>query len=330
MLWRPILTSIKLPQFQTERLLLRGVNTSDIPAYEKHFVDYEVIQHLAVHVPWPYPKDGVAWFLENSIFPTQGQSTWLWGIFQKDNPAELIGAVHLWRESKPENRGFWLGKKFWGKGYMTEAVEPITHYAFNHLSFEKLVFANAVGNLKSRRIKEKTGAKMIAVQPAKFVNPKYTEHEIWELKKSDWEQIKMLNNLPEKTIHDTIWIQAEPARVFQALTSGDELIKWFPEIKAEIILKVGGDIYMEWSNGGILKSKVKTFVLNEEISYGFYGGDKEPVTFKLVPEKNGTRLNLTHFIPSGGNLDQYIDIASNWAHLLTGLKCWVEKNWDIR
>lgn len=181
------MTEINLPTFQTQRLILRGVTKLDIPSYEKYFVDYEIIQHLAVHVPWPYPKNGVEWFLENSIFPTQGKTTWMWGIFEKENPKELIGAVHFWRDGKPEHRGFWLGKKFWGRGYMTEAVAPIMDYAFDHLGFEKLVFANAVGNSRSGRVKEKTIAKLIDIQPAKFVNPKYSEHEIWELKKEDWD-----------------------------------------------------------------------------------------------------------------------------------------------
>lgn len=176
----------QLPTFLTDRLILRGVTQADIPAYEKYFVDYEIIQHLAAHVPWPYPKNGVEWFLNHAIFPTQGQSTWMWGIFEKENPLELIGAVHLWLNGTPEHRGFWLGKNFWGKGYMTEAVIPVMDYAFDHLGFEKLIFANAMGNARSGRVKEKTGAKLIDVRPARFVNPKYTEHEIWELKKENW------------------------------------------------------------------------------------------------------------------------------------------------
>lgn len=175
-----------LPILETKRLILRGVTHEDIPSYEKYFIDYEVISHLAAAVPWPYPENGVREFLDNLVFPYQGKTEWLWGIFEKNNPSELIGVVHLWREGHPENRGFWLGKPFWGKGYMTEAVESVMDYAFNELGFEKLVFANAVGNLKSRRVKEKTGARLIDVKPAKFVNPKYTEHEIWELTKSEW------------------------------------------------------------------------------------------------------------------------------------------------
>ena len=175
-----------IPIFETDRLILQGVTIYDVPSYEKHFVDYEVISHLSSAVPWPYPKNGVVEFLNQFIFPNQGKSQWLWGIFEKQNPNELIGVVHLWREGRPEHRGFWLGKPFWGKGYMTEAVEPVMNYAFDSLGFTKLIFANAVGNHKSRRIKEKTGARLIDVRPAKFVNPAYTEHEVWELTKEEW------------------------------------------------------------------------------------------------------------------------------------------------
>ncbi|MBK8202512.1 MAG: GNAT family N-acetyltransferase [Bdellovibrionales bacterium] len=174
----------KLPTFKTERLVLKEVTTADLPSYEKYFVDYEVISHLSAAVPWPYPKNGVEEFLNKFIFPDQGKTQWLWGICEKERPDTLIGVVHLWREGRPENRGFWLGKPFWEKGYMTEAVAPVMDYAFNELGFEKLVFANAVGNEKSRRIKVKTGARLVGVKAAKFVDPKYTAHEVWELTKT--------------------------------------------------------------------------------------------------------------------------------------------------
>ena len=174
------------PNFETERLFLCGVKPKDVPAYEKHFVDFEVISHLAAVVPWPYPPGGVLAYLNEFIFPYQGKNRWLWGLFLKNQPDELIGAVDLWREGNPENRGFWLGRKYWGQGLMTEAVTPVIDYAFNELGFERLVFCNAVGNIKSRRIKEKTGAKLLSIGPGEFVNPDYTEQEMWELTKEDW------------------------------------------------------------------------------------------------------------------------------------------------
>lgn len=175
-----------LPVFETQRLILRAVTEDDAADWQKHFVDYEVIRNLSALVPWPYPEDGVLTFLKNQILPNQGKDRWVWGIFLKENPNELIGCVDLWRTGRPEHRGFWLSRKHWKKGIMTEAVEPVMDYAFNELGFTLLVFANAVGNVGSRRVKEKTGARLIGVQPAKFVDPELTEHEIWELKKEDW------------------------------------------------------------------------------------------------------------------------------------------------
>ncbi len=177
---------MSLPTFETKRLILRAPHQSDIPLYQKNFADYEVIRYLSDRVPWPYPTDGVESFLKNLIFPHQENDLWFWVITTKESPDEVIGCVHLWRPGRPEHRGFWLAKKHWGKGFMTEAVAPITRYAFETLGFEKLVFANAVGNTRSRRIKEKTGAKLIGLGPMKFVDPAFTEHEIWELNKEDW------------------------------------------------------------------------------------------------------------------------------------------------
>ena len=178
---------MEIPEFRTERLFLRGIRESDSASYKKHFVDYEVIRYLSSTVPWPYPEDGITQFIRGHILPNQGNNRWGWGIFLKESPDEMVGGVELWRPGTPENRGFWLGRKYWGMGIMTEAVFPVTECVFNELGFEVLVFSNALGNTRSRRVKEKTGARLLRVEPAKFVDPTFTEHEIWELSKIDWE-----------------------------------------------------------------------------------------------------------------------------------------------
>lgn len=182
------------PCFQTERLVLKPVTERDIPAYKRHFVDYEVIRNLTAQVPWPYPENGVSDYVLKSVMPRQGNDYWGWGIFEKEAPEELIGHVDLWRDGKPENRGFWLGRPFWGRGYMTEAVEPVMDYAFDCLAFESLVFSNAVGNERSSRVKIKTGARLIGRQPAHFVDPSMTEREIFRLTKDEWRLFKNAQN----------------------------------------------------------------------------------------------------------------------------------------
>ncbi len=174
------------PTFQTERLRLRAISAADIPAIQRHFNDYEVIRHLSSRVPWPYPDDGAETFVRDVILPNQGRDRWSWGIFLNGMPGDLVGMVELWKPGQPENRGFWLGRKFWGRGLMSEALVPVTDWAFDQLGFEVLVFENARGNMASARLKEKFGATLVRVQPGSYVDAAYTESEIWELPKCVW------------------------------------------------------------------------------------------------------------------------------------------------
>jgi len=179
-------TSIQSPVFVTERLYLRGVTATDITAYTQGFVDYDVIQTLSAAVPWPYPDGGVKDYVQEHLLPTQGHNHWAWSICLRSNPLRQIGNITLWRPGTPEHRGFWLAKAHWGKGYMTEAVAPVMDYAFEVLGFDHMLFANASGNPRSRRIKEKTGAQLIRTEPGDYVDPKLTEQEIWKITAEEW------------------------------------------------------------------------------------------------------------------------------------------------
>jgi RimJ/RimL family protein N-acetyltransferase len=171
---------------ETPRLILRGVTEDDAPAIQARFNDYAVIAELARRVPWPYPKDGAATFIREHVLPKQGNDHWIWGIVLKAGPPGVIGVVDLWRSDTTENRGFWLAREFWGRGYMTEATDAVTDYAFDVLGFETLVLSNALGNLRSRRVKEKAGAVLVRLEPAEFVNPAYKQREVWALTKQAW------------------------------------------------------------------------------------------------------------------------------------------------
>jgi len=176
---------MSVPTLETARLILSDVLGADPIAYEKNFNDVKIIGDLATAVPWPYPPGGVLDYFEK-LRPDQGRTRWVWAIYLKSNPAEPIGNVDL-RLSAPENRGFWLARKHWGQGYMTEATDAVTDYAFDTLGFESLLLSNALGNHRSRRIKEKSGATLLRTEPANFNNPAYTHREVWKLTKDAWE-----------------------------------------------------------------------------------------------------------------------------------------------
>ncbi len=175
-----------VPTLKTARLTLRELVESDAPAYQRYFANYEVVRYLAAHVPWPYPQDGAINYIRDDVLPKQGKDRWVRAITLSERPQELIGALDLLRNANPFNRGFWLAQPFWGRGFMTEAVQAVNDYAFAELKFEKLIFGNAVQNRPSGRIKEKTGARLIRRDPGRYVDPSFTEQDVYEFTKDEW------------------------------------------------------------------------------------------------------------------------------------------------
>ena len=53
--------------------------------------------------------------------------------------------------------GFWIGEKYWGNGFATEAGERLINRAFEDLGMNVIWVNYFTGNEKSKRIQEKLG-----------------------------------------------------------------------------------------------------------------------------------------------------------------------------
>ena len=53
--------------------------------------------------------------------------------------------------------GYWLGKPYWGRGYMPEAAKEILRHGFEDLGMTTIWCGYYDGNSKSRRVQEKVG-----------------------------------------------------------------------------------------------------------------------------------------------------------------------------
>ena len=71
--------------------------------------------------------------------------------------------------------------------FFISVLKPDIDFAFNTLNLKSLIFANAIENTGSHRVKEKTGAKLIDIRTAKYADPKLTHAQYWELTKDDWD-----------------------------------------------------------------------------------------------------------------------------------------------
>ncbi|HWZ93039.1 MAG TPA: GNAT family N-acetyltransferase [Polyangiaceae bacterium] len=155
------------PILNTTRLVLRPLRATDEARLQALFPHYEVLKYMNAAIPWPYPDDGATHFIESALAGMAREERFVWAIVEKAAGDDLlIGCIDLFPTKTDDNRGFWLGLPYQGKGYMTEAVAAVTDFAFDVVRLPRLVLNNAEPNLASHRLKEKAGAMILEINEA--------------------------------------------------------------------------------------------------------------------------------------------------------------------
>jgi uncharacterized protein YndB with AHSA1/START domain len=130
-----------------------------------------------------------------------------------------------------------------------------------------------------------------------------------------------------RTLEKDLFIKASPQRVFQALTTKEDLERWFL-VKAELDLRPGGAIRFEWGPGVVNVGKILVLEPPHRLSYSWEALEPSPttITFELIAENDGTRLHLIHTgIGEGEDWDNYYTaVNSGWSTHLKNLAAWLE------
>jgi len=172
-------------RLQTPRLQLRPLELADAEQAQRLFPQWEIVKFLAKHVPWPYPDDGALNYYRDGALPAMERGEeWHWSLRLKSDPDQLIGSICLMK-AENNNRGFWLGLPWQRQGLMSEAVEAVTGYWFEVLGFPVLRAPKAVTNTASRRISEKSGMRVVALEERDYVSGRFPS-EIWEITAQEW------------------------------------------------------------------------------------------------------------------------------------------------
>ncbi len=143
-------------RLETRRLWLRWPTARDEAAIERLASDVDVAQ-MTSRIPHPYPAGSAASFIyEARVGNAQGAHL-IFALAPLARPAEAIGAISLRQEDGAATLGYWLGKPFWGRGLMSEAVEAITGAAFHLAAIDSVAAHARADNAASRRVLEKSG-----------------------------------------------------------------------------------------------------------------------------------------------------------------------------
>jgi [ribosomal protein S5]-alanine N-acetyltransferase len=170
---------------ETGRLILEPLRVEDAPQIQKQFPHWRVVRYLLNRVPWPYPADGASRYISEVALPAIArENQWTWTLRLRLHPRQIIGAIDL-RRGDEDNRGFWLGVDWQGKGLMSEACAWVNDYWFETLGFRVMRVAKAADNAASRRISEKQGMRLVATKEKEYVCGRLPT-EVWEITAEEW------------------------------------------------------------------------------------------------------------------------------------------------
>lgn len=148
----------------TSRLIIRPIHATDYKmineAILESFDDIHRFMEWADHQPTLSESEKyAAEAAENWVIKKNDEPYLQLSILDK-NTNDFVGAISFhhynWKIPSVET-GYWLRKKYYGKGLMTEATNAITQYAFKNLNVKRIALTCDPDNIKSKNIAERLG-----------------------------------------------------------------------------------------------------------------------------------------------------------------------------
>lgn len=144
------------PMIPTKRLLLRQLRAADAEPLHALFNDWNVVQWLSTP-PWPYTLDDAHAFISVRMQDERTFAVTLDGALIGCIDARTFTPAYIEAAPPGPNLGYWLGRRFWARGYMTEAARAfLTHIFASHAG--DIVYSGALAeNRASLNIQKKLG-----------------------------------------------------------------------------------------------------------------------------------------------------------------------------
>lgn len=142
-------------QIKTERLVLRRTRNSDAQTMARRINEPDILRMTAT-LPMPYfALTAEFWLMRATADWCQGNS-FAYAITRTDD--SIMGVVDLFKNSEGDwEIGYWIGKEFWGEGYMPEAAKALLSEGFRVFDVPYIDAGYFEDNPASGRVLEKLG-----------------------------------------------------------------------------------------------------------------------------------------------------------------------------
>jgi [ribosomal protein S5]-alanine N-acetyltransferase len=159
-------------RFETERLRLRRPRLADAADVYEYASDPEVTRYLA------FTTHRVVSTVEEFLrtLDTAAGQGWryAWAITETVSD-RLIGMLEIRIASPRGELGYVLAKRFWGRGYMAEALRPVVDWALRQKPIHRVEAFCDAENHGSARVLEKVGMMREGTLRKYFVHPNVSD-----------------------------------------------------------------------------------------------------------------------------------------------------------
>lgn len=148
-------------RIETDRLILRRYKIEDAGAMYKNWAsDSEVTKFLT----WqPHSSVDVSRsIIEDWLKKYSDEKYYHWAIVLKDNGNEPIGGisvVHMNEDISMVHIGYCLGRAWWRRGIMSEALKAVTDFMFDTVEVNRVEARHDPRNPNSGKVMQKCGMK---------------------------------------------------------------------------------------------------------------------------------------------------------------------------
>lgn len=177
-------------ELETKRLILRKFEIEDAEAMFKNWArDKEVtkfltwINHSSVDVTEIVLKDWISHYDEKGHYQ--------WAIVLKDinEPIGSISVVDQDSHLEMVQIGFAIGRNWWNKGLVTEALEKIIDFFFNEVGVNRIESIHDIKNIASGKVMKKSGLKYEGTSKDRIINEQgISDAMIYGLVRKDYEK----------------------------------------------------------------------------------------------------------------------------------------------
>jgi len=178
---------------ETGRLILRRFKPNDAEYMFKNWAtDYEVSKFLS----WNPHKDlnETKRIVDSWLNDYVKNNCYNWAIELKDfgNIIGQICVVSLSEKYYSCEVEYSLGRLFWGKGIMTEALKAVIGYLFNEIGMNRIEAKHNTLNPASGKVMQKSGMKHEGIlrQVQVDKNGHYNDLAVYSILKSEYDTIK--------------------------------------------------------------------------------------------------------------------------------------------